>query len=178
MRVYFIFERMVEQYSSCRLKAGWASRAASILADCSFCKVEDACRIFSDAISLRSSFSFHLYCLSSLPLLSRRVLLGKLLLFEQFYTLLNCSIRFIEVFQISFQSQHIIDNVAVYIRFQSFIRFLDQNIPSLYTFRVGKADELLYQTLVTKIIQQVFFRFILAQLLPIIVRVLESKLKS
>ena len=83
--------------------------------------------------------------------------------FEQFYTLLNCSIRFIEVFQMIFQSQHIIDNVAVYIRFQSFIRFLDQNIPSLYTFRVGKADELLYQTLVTKIIQQVFFRFILAQ---------------
>ena len=63
-------------------------------------------------------------------------------LFEQFYTLLYCSIRFIEVFQISFQSQHIIDNVPVYIRFQSFIRFLDQNIPSLYTFRVGKADEL------------------------------------
>ena len=55
---------------------------------------------------------------------------------------------------------------------------MDQDISSFHSLTVSKADKLFYQSLTAEIVQQFFFRLILAEFFPVIVGILESELDS
>ena len=105
------------------LKAGWASRAVSMLADCSFRIVESACWVFSNAIRLRSSFFLSIFFVLRHFFLFNgyRSFWESFSFFEYLNAFNDGSICLVKILKISFQSKHIVDDVTKEVLLQKFV---------------------------------------------------------
>ncbi len=124
MCVYFVIQRWYSSTVFAALKAGWASRAVSMLADCSFRIVESACWVFSNAIRLRSSFflSIIFFVLRHFFLSTATGAFGKASPFSEYLNAFNDgSICLVKILKISFQSKHIVDDVTKKVLLQKFV---------------------------------------------------------
>lgn len=107
-----------------------------------------------------------------------RSLWKSLAVFQNFQCFLNGRVALVDITDVGFPAQNVIDDIAIQTSFQQPVRLADEKIASFYAFGIGKTHELFYDALVAEILQQTFLIFVFAQLRAVTVCVLETELQN